>query len=99
MSDDLWSAFGERFIATAKKRLENLRRLQGWGAWNHANEMADDLHALAGEAAVIGRATVADRARACEAIARRLMSTHDEHLSASLDGALAELERSVSDLS
>jgi HPt (histidine-containing phosphotransfer) domain-containing protein len=94
--DELRARFMGRFLETARGRVqrtaEALAREDARGAWS-------EMHALAGEAAILGVTNVADLARACGASAKRRMGggdvpserTASEAILRELEAALASL--------
>ncbi|MBI5478741.1 MAG: Hpt domain-containing protein [Deltaproteobacteria bacterium] len=68
MKDDLRAVFMPRFIDTARARLERAALLL---ARRDDNALAGELHALGGEAAMLGLEEFADSARGGEIGARR----------------------------
>lgn len=60
---ELWNRFRDRFLATARQRISVARGLFDKGAVVNAPLIVSELHALAGEASVIGVEEVARLAR------------------------------------
>src|SRR4051794_21869595 len=67
--EELWLRFRERFLESAHKRLSRARTLSTSESSNAA-ALASELHALAGEASVLGLDEVAQLARNGERAAR-----------------------------
>jgi HPt (histidine-containing phosphotransfer) domain-containing protein len=69
MDEELWQRFRARFIETTEKRLDRARAIIARG--DPANDaLASELHALAGEASILGVDTMASMARAAERAAK-----------------------------
>ena len=88
MTADLRERFLPRFRVLAAERLGRMRSL---GVAH--SKAAAELHALAGEASILGAAAVAERARAAEARCRQGSWTSSDEWEA----ALAEIERAVTE--
>jgi HPt (histidine-containing phosphotransfer) domain-containing protein len=74
MIEAIRAEFMPRFRANAKQRIARARMLVGSGG-SHA--LAQELHALAGEAAVMGVATLAEAARKAERYTRESVTTDE----------------------
>jgi HPt (histidine-containing phosphotransfer) domain-containing protein len=69
MEQELWEQFRERFIQSSEVRLIRARAIVAGG--DPANDaLASELHALAGEASVLGVEGLAKMARAAERAAK-----------------------------
>ncbi|HJZ87338.1 MAG TPA: Hpt domain-containing protein [Polyangia bacterium] len=75
MIDDLRARFLPRFVAASRARLARSRGLTA-PASADPGTLAKELHAMAGEAALIGFPDLADLARATEISARAWASGH-----------------------
>lgn len=65
-ADDFRARFLPRFAAVARKRLENAEALIARADPAKAGMLAAEMHALAGEAAILGLTEVADAAHEAE---------------------------------
>jgi HPt (histidine-containing phosphotransfer) domain-containing protein len=69
MQQELWQRFRERFLHSTETRLHRARAIIASG--DPANDaLASELHALAGEASVLGVEAIARMARAAEDVAK-----------------------------
>jgi HPt (histidine-containing phosphotransfer) domain-containing protein len=69
MQQELWQRFRERFLHSTETRLLRARAIIASG--DPANDaLASELHALAGEASVLGVEGIAKMARAAEDVAK-----------------------------
>ena len=93
--DDFLAAFLPRFKAGAAARLERsielaLKRDPEAGA-----AIARDLHAVAGEAGLLGVHTIVSLARVGEAHAKRMHATRSNEAADALMTSLTELKRAI----
>lgn len=93
--DDLLAAFMPRFKDLATTRLA--RSIEIAEQRDHANiaAIARDLHAVAGEAGLLGLAAIVPLARAGEEHAKRLRSSHSDADADALVASLTELKRAI----
>jgi HPt (histidine-containing phosphotransfer) domain-containing protein len=96
MLAELRARFMGRFLETARGRVqrttEAIGRADGRGVWT-------EMHALAGEASLLGLPGVADLARACGAAAKRSMGGGDPAVElASCEAHLREIGAALADL-
>jgi hypothetical protein len=97
--EELWSRFRSRFLESAQTRLSRARALSIDGRASAA-AIAHELHALAGEASVLGLGDVAAIARAGERAAKTWSTRGDDCNGAGPCGtALDELDVAVRALS
>jgi HPt (histidine-containing phosphotransfer) domain-containing protein len=76
MIDEIREKFLPRFVEAARERLARASKLIADGS-NAAPTIASDLHTIAGEAAVMGLAEIADMAREGERAVRRVGGLDD----------------------
>lgn len=93
--DDLLASFLPRFTALAKTRLA--RSLEVAMQRDHAGTaaIARDLHAVAGEAGLLGLASIVPLARASEEAAKRLRASRAEADADALVASLTELQQAI----
>ncbi|MGZ3420189.1 MAG: Hpt domain-containing protein [Polyangiales bacterium] len=95
MMDELSAAFLPRFLEAARGRITRARKsLQSTLSSDRA-KVSHELHALAGEAAVLELVDVAELARAAEAIARRWSAAGDSQDADRCRDALVRLDAAV----
>jgi HPt (histidine-containing phosphotransfer) domain-containing protein len=83
MIDEIRDKFLPRFLDTARARLERASKMIADGS-DAAAAIASDLHTIAGEAAVMGLAEIAEVAREGERAVRRMGGLDDAGLLAML---------------
>jgi HPt (histidine-containing phosphotransfer) domain-containing protein len=91
--DDLLAKFLPRFVAVARTRVAEAQRDQA-----ATPKSADELHALAGEAGLLGLTEVFPLAKACEQQARRLHASRADAEVETFVAALRQLERLIEGL-
>jgi HPt (histidine-containing phosphotransfer) domain-containing protein len=93
--DDLLASFMPRFKDLAGTRLT--RSIEIAEQRDHANlaTIARDLHAVAGEAGLLGLAAIVPLARAGEEHAKRLRTTRSDADAVALVASLTELKRAI----
>lgn len=95
MIDALQARFLPRFTALARTRLERAREAAARKDFDAAHETARELHAIAGEAGLLGLATVVPLARAGEDFARAAAASKSDRDGESLASALEALAAAV----
>jgi HPt (histidine-containing phosphotransfer) domain-containing protein len=93
--DDLAIAFLPRFVSSARGRIARARTSLKSTRTADRAAVSHELHALAGEAAVLELVELADLARAAEAIARRWSAAGDARDQERCDEALLRLDAAV----
>jgi HPt (histidine-containing phosphotransfer) domain-containing protein len=93
--EGLLAKFLPRFLALAHDRLRNGLEVATNRWRDRAEGIAHELHALAGEAGLLGLEGVVDHARTAEEAARRFGGTGDEDDATSLVESLKRLENAV----
>ena len=93
--DDLLASFLPRFTELARTRLA--RSLEIVNARDHAGtvNVARDLHAVAGEAGLLGLASIVPLARASEEHAKRLRASRADEDADALLASLTELQKAI----
>jgi HPt (histidine-containing phosphotransfer) domain-containing protein len=76
--EELWSRFRDRFLASTEQRLHRARELLESGNKANGARIASELHALAGEAGLLGVGEVSRMARAGESVAKSWSVAADE---------------------
>jgi HPt (histidine-containing phosphotransfer) domain-containing protein len=79
MIDEIREKFLPRFVAGARDKLERASKLIANGS-AAAPAIASDLHTIAGEAAIMGLAEIADQAREAERAVRQVGGLDDPGL-------------------
>jgi hypothetical protein len=95
--DDLTAKFLPRFARLAHERLRKALESAIDRRRDRAEGVAHDLHALAGEAGLLGLEGVIGAARKAEEAARRFSNTGSEGDAVSFVECLKTLERAVAD--
>ena len=93
--DDLLATFMPKFAAVAKTRVARSLELAMQRDPDGAATIARELHAIAGEAGLLGVASVVALARAGEEHARRLRTTRSESDADALLASLTELKQAI----
>lgn len=93
--DDLLASFLPRFRALADTRLARSIEIATKRDVDNTPAIARDLHALAGEAGLLGLSAIVPLARAGEEQARKLRASHSDQDAAALLAALNELKRAI----
>ncbi len=93
--DDLLASFLPRFKAIAETRLARCIEIATKRDHDNTQAVARDLHALAGEAGLLGLADIVPLTRTCEEIASRLRSSRSDADADALLAALGELQRAI----
>lgn len=93
--DDLLASFLPRFTELARTRLA--RSLEIVTARDHAGTaaIARDMHAVAGEAGLLGLSSIVPLARAGEEHAKRLRTSRADDDADALVASLTELQRAI----
>jgi HPt (histidine-containing phosphotransfer) domain-containing protein len=91
MMDDLQARFLPRFTALAHTRLAKAREAASSRDFAAAAETARDLHAIAGEAGLLGLSAIVPVARESEECARRASASHADRDADALIVALEAL--------
>jgi HPt (histidine-containing phosphotransfer) domain-containing protein len=89
--EDLQAKFLPRFIELARSRVERAIEIATRNDQEAAASIARELHALVGEAGLLGLATVVPLARDCESKAKRVGTSRSPEDAAALIAALREL--------
>jgi HPt (histidine-containing phosphotransfer) domain-containing protein len=95
--DELAIAFLPRFLASARGRIARARAALQSTRTPDRQAVSHELHALAGEAAVLELIAVAELARAAEAIARRWSASGDARDAEGCHDALARIDAAVNE--
>jgi HPt (histidine-containing phosphotransfer) domain-containing protein len=95
--DDLASTFMPRFMESARRRIARARAALQSTLTPDRQAVSHELHALAGEAAVLELTAVADLARVAEAIARRWSVSGDARDAAACHEALVRIDDAVNE--
>lgn len=95
MIDELRQRFLPQFIAQAHARIGRVRRTSGWRERAARVEAQRDLHALVGEAGLLGLDPVIVLARHAERIAHRMIEVGTDEDAAALESALDELGKGL----
>jgi hypothetical protein len=95
MIDELSAVFLPRFLESARGRITRARTSLGSTLPTDRAKVSHELHALAGEAAVLELVDVAELARAAEAIARRWSAAGDSRDAERCHDALGLLDAAV----
>jgi HPt (histidine-containing phosphotransfer) domain-containing protein len=95
--DDLVAKFLPRFAALARERIRHALETATDRRRESATSVAHDLHALAGEAGLLGLGEVIGMARRAEAAAKTFGSGGTESDAIELEDCLRSLERAVAD--
>ncbi len=93
--DDIAAKFLPRFASLARERLRNALEVAGTRRHASAAGVTRDMHALAGEAGLLGLDTVLTGARRAEAAARQYGASGSDGDAQALVDSLRELERAV----
>src|SRR5262249_41347686 len=94
MTDELRARFLRPFLATSRERLRRCYALIH-SSGSDRGATAREMHAMAGEAALIGFGEVAKLARDAELAARRWTETGDATTGATVADSLAALDAAV----
>ena len=97
--NDLMAAFMPKFTAVAKTRVARSIDLAQQRTSDSAATIARELHAIAGEAGLLGVTSVLALARTGEDHARRLRTAHNDVDAEALLVTLDELKRTIEQLS
>ena len=92
--DDLVAAFMPKFVASARKRLARSLELASQGKPD-AQAVARELHAIAGEAGLLGIQNIVALARAGEDHAKRMRTAGSDADAAALIANLHELQSAI----
>lgn len=95
--DELIAKFLPRFETLARERLRRAAECASSRKHELAEDIAHDLHSLAGEAGLLGLEGVTTTARTAEQAARRFGDTREEDDANGLGECLVELERALAD--
>jgi len=95
MMDDLLAAFMPKFTAVAKTRVARSLELAMHRDPEGAHMIARELHAIAGEAGLLGVTNIVALARAGEEHARRLRTTRSDSDADALLASLTELKHAI----
>lgn len=71
MNADLWQKFGARFIGSARARVARARPAIDTRSREGVSTIVTEMHALSGEASMIGVPKIAQLAKSLEAAAKR----------------------------
>jgi HPt (histidine-containing phosphotransfer) domain-containing protein len=93
--DGLVAKFLPRFVGLTHDRLRRALEVASNGWRERADGVAHDLHALAGEAGLLGLEGVMEQARTAEQLARRFGASGAKEDAASLIDSLRRLEDAV----
>lgn len=93
--EDLLASFMPRFKALATTRLARSIVLAESRDHDGVAEIARDLHAVAGEAGLLGLTAIVPLARAGEEHAKRLRTSRSDEDAAALVTSLTELKRAI----
>ncbi len=93
--DDLLASFMPRFKALADTRLARSIEIATKRDHENTQSIARDMHALAGEAGLLGLAAIVPLARAGEEHAKRLRSSRSDADADALVAALTELKHAI----
>jgi HPt (histidine-containing phosphotransfer) domain-containing protein len=93
--DQLVKKFMPRFVTLARERLRGAIEAANASRFDRAEVLAHDMHALAGEAGLLGLEDVVTLAREAEQAAKRFGSTSSVHDIATFVDALKALEQGV----
>lgn len=93
--DDLLASFMPRFKELATTRLARSIELAKRGDQDSTTAIARDMHAVAGEAGLLGLAAIVPLARAGEEHAKRLRTTRSAEDASALLASLTELQRAI----
>src|SRR5256885_33155 len=93
--DDLQRRFLPRFLSVARERIEHGRPLMAAGPTRYPSLLGREMHALAGEALVMGLPALAARAQACGVAANDWASWPQPEREASCRRAFDELAAAV----
>ena len=96
--DDLHAAFMPRFLEVARARIAKARTATLEPGRDAVNATLRDLHALAGEAGLLGLTTVLALAREGEERARGLLATRTDDTISALASSLDELAKALDHL-
>jgi HPt (histidine-containing phosphotransfer) domain-containing protein len=97
MMDELTAKFLPRFATLARDRLKQAREAATGRLYDKGRLIVHDLHAMAGEAGLLGLGAVVTAARSAEDAARRFGQTSSESDALKLLECLEPLERAVAD--
>lgn len=98
MVDDMQARFLPRFMALAAERLRRALEVARGRRHQESLAVAGELHAMAGEAGLLGLAPVLAAARAAEGAAKRLAASRADADAERLAEALIALEGAVAEL-
>jgi chemotaxis protein histidine kinase CheA len=98
VTERLVATFIPRFAATAKTRLARSVELAARRTTEAATTIARELHTIAGEAGVLGLATVLPLVRTSETITKRFHATMSDADADALVASLEALDRAIDDL-
>jgi HPt (histidine-containing phosphotransfer) domain-containing protein len=93
--DDLLVTFMPKFAAIAKTRVARSIDLAGQRTNDSATAIAREMHAIAGEAGLLGIANIVSLARSGEEHAKRLRTSSSDADAAALLASLDELRRAI----
>lgn len=93
--DDLLASFVPRFKEIASTRLARSIELATRGEEGDAAAIARDMHAVAGEAGLLGLTSIVPLARAGEEHAKRLRVSRSPEDASALLASLNELQRAI----
>lgn len=95
MIDDIAAKFLPRFASLARERLRNALEVAGTRRKESAAAVTRDMHALAGEAGLLGLEAVLSAARRAEVAAKQFGASGADGDAQALLDLLRELERAV----
>lgn len=93
--DDLLATFVPKFVATARTRIAKSLDLASKRTAEGLPQIARELHSIAGEAGLLGLATIVALARAGEDQAKRLRATRSDADAEALLASLTELQGAI----
>jgi HPt (histidine-containing phosphotransfer) domain-containing protein len=93
--DDLIATFVPKFVATAKTRIAKSLELATKRTPDGVPQIARELHAIAGEAGLLGLSAIVALARAGEDQAKRLRTSRSDADADALVASLTELQGAI----
>lgn len=97
--DELYAKFLPQFTELARERMQRAYAVAAAPEGTALTAVMRDLHAIAGEAGLLGLAGLVPMARAAEEQAKRLRDARAEADTGALVGALDELDRALAAVS
>jgi HPt (histidine-containing phosphotransfer) domain-containing protein len=98
MMDDIQAQFFPRFSKLAKERLTRGLEVTGESRHAEAAQLAREMHAIAGEAGLLGFDAVCAAARGAEDLAAKFAATRDDADRAALDTALRRVVSAIEEI-